>query len=90
MRVAEILSDLTTLYLADPKAALALVTARDDAEDGVSRKETDVRHEDNDPDLKRARDLVQLHAEVKVAHQDGTDKDLNEAREAVAKVLREL
>ncbi|KAK5693297.1 hypothetical protein LTR17_025139 [Elasticomyces elasticus] len=89
MRVAEILSDLTTLYLADPRAALALVTARD-AEDGVSRKETDVRHEDDDPDLKRARDLVQLHAEVKVAHQDGTDKELNEAREAVAKVLREL
>ncbi|KAK3648833.1 hypothetical protein LTR56_007273 [Elasticomyces elasticus] len=89
MRVAEILSDLTTLYLAEPKAALALVTARD-AEDGVSRKETDVRHEDDDPDLKRARDLVQLHAEVKVAHQDGTDKELNEAREAVAKVLREL
>ncbi|KAK4897358.1 hypothetical protein LTR27_004878 [Elasticomyces elasticus] len=89
MRVAEILSDLTTLYLADPKAALALVTARD-AEDGVSRKVTDVRHEDDDPDLKRARDLVQLHAEVKVAHQDGTDKELNEAREAVAKVLREL
>ncbi|KAK5677735.1 hypothetical protein LTS10_009618 [Elasticomyces elasticus] len=89
MRVAEILSDLTTLYLADPKAALALVTARD-AEDGLSRKETDARHEDDDPDLKRARDLVQLHAEVKVAHQDGTDKELNEAREAVAKVLREL
>jgi hypothetical protein len=33
---------------------------------------------------------VELHAEVKVAHQDGTDKELTEARAAVEKVLREL
>lgn len=48
------------------------------------------RQDDDDPDLKRAKDLVHLHAEVKVAHQDGTDRELNEAREAVAKVLSEL
>ncbi|KAK0947610.1 hypothetical protein LTR29_000867 [Friedmanniomyces endolithicus] len=89
MRVAEVLSDLTTLYLADPKAALALVTARV-SHDGTAETKPMVRHEDDDPDLQRARNLVQLHASVKVAHQDGTDWELNEAREAVAKVLREL
>jgi hypothetical protein len=47
-------------------------------------------HEDNDTDLKRAKDLVELHAEVKIAHQDGTDKELNNAREAVANVMRQL
>ncbi|KAK1067618.1 hypothetical protein LTR12_015936 [Friedmanniomyces endolithicus] len=89
MRVAEVLSDLTTLYLADPKAALALVTARE-SHDRTAEAEPMVRHENDDPDLQRARNLVQLHASVKVAHQDGTDRELNEAREAVAKVMREL
>jgi len=106
MRVAETLSDLTSLYLAvqpsqpithkflltsrqDPKAALALVTARV-TDGGTAQTETMSRHEDHDPDLHRAKDLVQLHAEVKVAHQDGTEKELNEARAAVAKVLREV
>ncbi|KAK1823267.1 hypothetical protein LTR12_002340 [Friedmanniomyces endolithicus] len=89
MRVAEVLSDLTTLYLADPKAALALITARV-GHDGTAGAESMTRHEDDDPDLQRARSLVHLHASVKVAHQDGTDRELNEAREAVSKVLREL
>ncbi len=106
MRVAEVLSDLTTLYLAvrgrpetasraalthvqDPKAALALITARD-SHDRTAEAEPMARHENDDPDLQRARNLVQLHASVKVAHQDGTDRELNQAREAVAKVLREL
>ncbi|KAK0259999.1 hypothetical protein LTR91_015009 [Friedmanniomyces endolithicus] len=89
MRVAEVLSDLTTLYLADPKAALALVTARV-SHDGTAGAKPMARYEDDDPDLQRARNLVQLHASVKVAHQDGTDRELNEAREAVAKVMREL
>ena len=34
--------------------------------------------------------MLELHSNVKLAHQDGTDKELNDAREAVAKVLREL
>ncbi|KAK0258986.1 hypothetical protein LTS09_006274 [Friedmanniomyces endolithicus] len=89
MRVAEVLSDLTTLYLADPKAALALVTARE-SQDRTAEAEPIARYEDDDPDLQRAKSLVHLHASVKVAHQDGTDRELNEAREAVAKVLREL
>jgi len=106
MRIAEVLSDLTTLYLAvseypetashpvltypqDPKAALALVTARE-SQDRTAEAEPIARYEDDDPDLQRAKSLIHLHASVKVAHQDGTDRELNEAREAVAKVLREL
>jgi len=50
-----------------------------------------VRHEDNsDPDLHRAKDLLELHATVKVAHQGGTDRELNDARQAVESVLRNL
>jgi len=52
----------------------------------LERSET----ETSDPDLKRARDLLELHATVKVAHQGGVDKELNDAREAVAGVLRSL
>jgi len=48
------------------------------------------RHEDSDPDLHRAKDLLELHATVKVAHQGGTDKELNDARKAVEKVLWDL
>jgi hypothetical protein len=44
----------------------------------------------DDPDLKRAKDLLELHADVKLAHADGTDPELIEARRAVEKVLREL
>lgn len=47
-------------------------------------------HKESDPDLDQAKDLVALHASIKVAQQDGTDKELNEAREAVQKVLRSL
>lgn len=43
-----------------------------------------------DVDLKRAHDLLELHYSVKIAHQDGTDKELNDAREAVAEVMRSL
>nr|POE69009.1 hypothetical protein CFP56_75092 [Quercus suber] len=46
--------------------------------------------EAQDPDLARAKDLFELHATMKVAHQDGTDPELNEARDAVARVLRDL
>lgn len=46
--------------------------------------------EDSDADLKRAKDLLELHSEVKMAHRDGSDKDLNQAREAVASVMRFL
>ena len=46
--------------------------------------------DEQDPDLKRAKDLLELHADVKLAHADGIDRELNDARQAVAKVLAAL
>ncbi|EMC95382.1 hypothetical protein BAUCODRAFT_539120 [Baudoinia panamericana UAMH 10762] len=83
MQVAEVLSDLSTLYLADPKAAAALIRY---GNTNVSSSQG----RDNDPDLKRARDLLELHAEVKVAHQHGNDRELSEARQAVDRIMNEL
>ena len=68
---------------------MALVTARP-INGTTAKAETTARHQDTDADLQRAKDLLELHAEVKVAHQDGTDKELNEARETVSRVLRDL
>lgn len=73
----------------DPKAALALVTGRPSNTDTVET-EALARHEDSDRDLKRAKDLLELHTTVKVAHQGGTDKGLNDAREAVDRILMDL
>jgi hypothetical protein len=69
----------------DQKAALALVNTRPEGTTPTSSS-TDL----SDPDLKRAKDLLELHADVKLAHADGTDPELIEARRAVEKVLREL
>jgi len=88
MRVAEMLSDLTTLRpeVCDQKAALALVTIRPENTPASSINAT----LNNDPDLKRAQDLLELHSDVKLAHADGTDRELLSAREAVQRVLRDL
>ncbi|KAK5109773.1 hypothetical protein LTR62_006505 [Meristemomyces frigidus] len=88
MIVTEMLSDLTALYIADPKAAIALVNAHKPEASGSTAPVTGIQ--EDDADLRRAKDLVQLHAEVKVAHADGADRELNEARNVVAKVLRDL
>ncbi|EME79155.1 uncharacterized protein MYCFIDRAFT_34761 [Pseudocercospora fijiensis CIRAD86] len=87
MKVADFLSDLTSLQVCDPNAALALVSERPD--NGAQANGGPVKNDD-DQDLKRAKDLLSLHSEVKVAHVDGTDKELNQAREDVAKVLSTL
>jgi hypothetical protein len=65
------------------------VTARPNDSTNAGAAESTI-HEDNDQDLHRAKDLVELHAEVKVAHQDGANRELNDARDTVARVLREL
>ncbi|KAK4565310.1 hypothetical protein LTR86_003927 [Recurvomyces mirabilis] len=88
MKVTEMLSDLTTLYIADPKSALALVNAQ--KRGGGPTAEAGTILQEDDADLRRAKDLVELHAEVKVAHADGTDEQLEDARHAVAMVLRDL
>ena len=66
-----------------------LVSARPN---NTSNKQVSKSSEDNesDPDLKRAKDLLELHSTVKVAHQDGSDEELNNARDAVRRVLRQL
>lgn len=75
----------------DPAAALALVSARPGA--GPDKDDTNslsaVKTNDDDADLKRAKDLLELHAAVKVAHQDGTDPELERARRDVERVVRE-
>ncbi|KAK5134360.1 hypothetical protein LTR08_006540 [Meristemomyces frigidus] len=89
MQVAAVLSDLTSLRVCDPKAAMALVTAKP-GEASTAQREPLTGNDESDADLKRAKDLLWLHAAVKVAHQDGTDKELNDARKAVEQVLSEL
>ena len=71
----------------DQKAALALVNTRPE---GTTPTSSSSSTDSSDPDLKRAKDLLELHADVKLAHADGTDPELIEARRAVGKVLREL
>ncbi|KAI7365357.1 hypothetical protein KC336_g21411 [Hortaea werneckii] len=66
---------------------MTLVTTRPS---NVDTAETDTDSQDNDQDLKRAKDLLELHTSVKVAHQDGSMSGLNDARDAIAKVLREI
>ncbi|RMY73104.1 hypothetical protein D0863_04084 [Hortaea werneckii] len=87
MQVAALLSDLTSLQLCEPKAAMTLVTTRPS---NIDTAEADTNPQDNDQDLKRAKDLLELHTLVKVAHEDGSMSDLNDARDAIAKVLREI
>lgn len=72
----------------DSSAALALVSARSSG-DAASNTILPSK-DDNDTDLKRAKDLLALHATVKMAHQDGTDHDLNGARDDVARVMRSV
>ena len=46
---------------------------------------------DTNPDLKRAKDLIELHYSVKVAYEDqGVDAELIDARQKVDGVLRDL
>lgn len=77
---------IANTLLKDQKAALALVHARPEGHIPNSSSSADA----NDPDLKRAKDLLELHADVKLAHADGTDRELIEARQAVERVLRGL
>ncbi|KAE8348304.1 hypothetical protein BDV28DRAFT_143842 [Aspergillus coremiiformis] len=96
MQVAEILSDLTSLQACDHSDALTLVTVhkRISAEsaptDGNCAATSQQGEQIND-DLRRAKELVDLHYEIKARHADGTvDEDLEHMREDVNRVLRDL
>ena len=48
------------------------------------------RNVDDDPDMQRATDLVELHYGVKMNHMEGEDAGLRQARRDVDKVLEKL
>ncbi|CAG7961084.1 unnamed protein product [Penicillium salamii] len=95
MRVAEILSDITSLRVCGHNEALALVnvhknvSGRDSTELGSASADKSPA-QDRD-DLRRAKELVELHYEVKARHSNGTvDEELSLARQEVQRVLNEL
>ncbi|KAL5360036.1 hypothetical protein BJX96DRAFT_149583 [Aspergillus floccosus] len=95
MQVAEILSDLTSLRVCDHHDALALVTVNERIavpmpEDDSATSKAHAEEQSNE-DLQRAKELVELHYEIKARHANGTvDDELAHAREQVNRVLREL
>ncbi|KAF9892867.1 hypothetical protein FE257_000456 [Aspergillus nanangensis] len=82
MQVAEILSDLTSLRVCDHHDALALVTVNErithPSESGEGQKPAKQHTEENtNNELQRAKELVDLHYEIKARHADGAvDEDL--------------
>ncbi|KAF2806722.1 uncharacterized protein BDZ99DRAFT_523296 [Mytilinidion resinicola] len=88
MQIAEILSDLTSLRVCDPAAALSLVSARPHPSPSSLKPITSATKKEDDTDLKRAKDLVELHYAVKVAHGDGEpDQELVELRGSVRRAV---
>ncbi|KAF2799097.1 hypothetical protein K505DRAFT_231790 [Melanomma pulvis-pyrius CBS 109.77] len=102
MVLAEILSDLVSLRVCDPTAALALVTASPKPK--TTTTTTDPSHvqdqrgggggaqkdddDDDDVDLRRAKELVELHYSVREAHRRGElGRALTEARERVQRAV---
>ncbi|KAE8334272.1 hypothetical protein BDV24DRAFT_38343 [Aspergillus arachidicola] len=96
MQVAEILSDLTSLRVCDYNDALTLVTIHERAPAELSPADGSLvaasqQGEKANDDLRRAKELVDLHYEIKARHADGiVDEELARAREDVNRVLREL
>lgn len=94
MKLAEVLSDLNTLRVCDHAAAIALVSARPippSANSSSSTARVQGQRQDEDKDLQRAKDLLKLHNEVKVAHEHGRiDQGLVEARRMVREALENL
>ena len=64
------------------KTERASIAAGDDRELGVKAEE--------DPDMQRAIDLVELHYGVKMKHMQGEDAALRQARREVDNVLEKL
>ncbi|KAF2707786.1 hypothetical protein K504DRAFT_383403 [Pleomassaria siparia CBS 279.74] len=85
MKLAEILSDLVSLRICDPTAALSLVTVRTKPRTAAAAA---AAAHDQDADLQRAKDLVDLHYSVKEAHRRGElGRGLVEARENVRRAV---
>ncbi|KAF7713770.1 Uncharacterized protein PECH_000601 [Penicillium ucsense] len=92
MQVAEILSDITSLRACGHTEALALVTVASEDTRAEKNQSVTASHQDSKfGALQRAKELVSLHYEVKSRHANGeVDHELQQAREAVERVLREL
>jgi hypothetical protein len=105
MQTAILLSDLKSLAVCPPEAALKLVNIHktlDEAKDQKMDALRDQVHGGSQPDaadnlegqgndLQRATELISLHYEVKVRHQQGgLDGQVLQAREDVANVLSQL
>ncbi|RAL12316.1 uncharacterized protein BO97DRAFT_443325 [Aspergillus homomorphus CBS 101889] len=99
MQVAEILSDLTSLRVCDHNDALALVTVYErldsyptetQLQSVDSREGTPALQKEKDQ-LRQAKELVELHHEMKSRHVLGTvDEELTKLRGDVQRVLLEL
>lgn len=77
----------------DHSAALALVSTRAPASNTESsNRETSTKapDEDDDPDMQRALDLMELHNGVKMKHVQGENQGLMQARKDVDTVLAKL
>ncbi|CDM32230.1 hypothetical protein DTO006G1_2196 [Penicillium roqueforti] len=95
MQVAEILSDINSLRVCGHNEALALVDVHKNGTASGSTKSgsalADQSPADDKADLRRAKELVELHYEVKARHANGTvDEGLRQARQDVRRVLTEL
>lgn len=97
MQVAAVLSDLKSLSVCPPDAAMRLVSTQLDREHNATNDQTSNTKaladldQSSDPALQRAHQLLRLHQEVKVNPlQQGFDKDLIKAREDVQRVLAAL
>ncbi|KAL2048429.1 hypothetical protein N7G274_000340 [Stereocaulon virgatum] len=96
MQIASILSDLTSLRVCDHSAALALVSVhKSDAKSSTIGSDPDnalksVSKAEDDVDMQRATDLVELHYGVKMSHMEGEDAGLRQARRDVDRVLETL
>ncbi|KAG9626253.1 hypothetical protein KCU64_g18858, partial [Aureobasidium melanogenum] len=91
LKIADILSDLTSLRVGDPAAAMDLVMARpprDVAALSTQQLQKAQNTTDSDVDLARAQDLLDLHANVKLAHREGLEHALLQARQQVDMALK--
>ncbi|KAH0543059.1 hypothetical protein FGG08_002572 [Glutinoglossum americanum] len=100
MKIAEILSDLTSLRGSDE--ALALVTASStvipgssSSQPSLSTSRVDNRNsprlsDENDPDLRRARELLALYATVNSKHAQGFDPGLERASQDIGALIERL
>ncbi|CBF83728.1 uncharacterized protein ANIA_10374 [Aspergillus nidulans FGSC A4] len=90
MKVAEILSDLTSLRACDYNDALNLVTVNERLMPTQTATQP-VRADAANDHLRIASELVELQYEMRTTHKDGrVDDQLRRAREEVNRVLREL